>query len=146
MCFIFSQPIHANACICFGTQLAFIKVTNTQKGLTRLELENHIMQIIVYAGNAKSLAMESIKLARRGDLTQAEEKLKESTLNLKEAHKFHAQLLSEFASDTEQKANLFMVHGEDHMMAAITALDFAKEIIIVYERIISLEEKIEKGE
>ena len=109
-----------------------------------MELENQIMQIIVYAGNAKSLAMESIKKARLGEIDAAKNKMDESNKNLKEAHKFHAALLTEFASDEAQKANLFMVHGEDHMMAAITSLDFAKELIFVHEKMSQLENQLQQ--
>lgn len=104
-----------------------------------LDLENQVMQIIVYAGKAKSLAMESVKLARNGELETAKSVMAEGNESLKEAHRFHGELLSDFAGDQEKKTNLFVVHGEDHMMAAITALDFAKELLFVYERLTALE-------
>jgi PTS system cellobiose-specific IIA component len=105
-------------------------------------MENEVMQIIVYAGNAKSIAMQSIQAAKQGDDERAQQKLTEAEKNLTEAHHAHAKILSETAAAKETAVNLFIVHGEDHMMAAITTIDLAKEFVKVHKRVSALENEL----
>ncbi|EOI00755.1 hypothetical protein UAW_00022 [Enterococcus haemoperoxidus ATCC BAA-382] len=95
--------------------------------------ETDVMQIIVYAGNAKSLAMNAIKEAKSGEISGAKKMLEESKSNLKIAHQYHTDILQTFANNPEEVANMFLTHAQDHMMAAITATDFAKEFIDLHE-------------
>lgn len=104
-------------------------------------MENEVMQIIVYAGHAKSIAMQSIQAAKQGDDETARKKLAEADANLTQAHHAHAKILSEAAA-AEKSINLFTVHGEDHMMAAITTIDLAKEFLKVHERVTELEKEV----
>ncbi|WP_206911764.1 PTS system, cellobiose-specific IIA component [Enterococcus sp. DIV0840] len=97
--------------------------------------ETDIMQIIVYAGNAKSLAMNAIKEAKDGKIASAKKTLEESKKNLKVAHQHHTDILQKFASNPDESANMFLTHAQDHMMAAITATDFAKELIDLHEEL-----------
>lgn len=48
-----------------------------------------IMGLIVHAGNAKSDAMEAIQVAKKGDFSEATEKIQQAEASLVEAH--HAQ-------------------------------------------------------
>lgn len=97
--------------------------------------ETDVMQIIVYAGNAKSLAMNAIKEAKSGEIADAKKMLEESKSNLKIAHQYHTDILQTFANNPEEAANMFLTHAQDHMMAAITAADFTKEFIDLHEEI-----------
>lgn len=97
--------------------------------------ETDVMQIIVYAGNAKSLAMNAIKEAKRREIVGAKEMLAESKNNLKIAHQHHTDMLQKFASHPDEPTNMFLTHAQDHMMAAITATDFTKEFIDLHEEI-----------
>lgn len=97
--------------------------------------EIDVMQIIVYAGNAKSLAMNAIKEAKKGKIVEAKKMLEESKSNLKIAHQQHTDILQKFANNPDEPANMFLTHAQDHMMAAITATDFTKEMIDLHEEI-----------
>ncbi|WP_430597257.1 PTS lactose/cellobiose transporter subunit IIA [Enterococcus sp. AZ177] len=97
--------------------------------------ETDVMQIIVYAGNAKSLAMNAIKEAKGGEIASAKKIFEESKQNLKVAHQHHTDILQKFASHPEETANMFLTHAQDHMMAAITATDFTKEFIDLHEEL-----------
>lgn len=108
-------------------------------------MENEIMQIIVYAGNARSLAMQSIREAKQENSVEAKKKMKEAEQQLKEAHHFHAKILS--LSSEEQNdltLTLFMVHGEDHLMAAVTTIDLAKEFLGVHEQLEIIQNEIKR--
>lgn len=106
-------------------------------------MENEIMQIIVYAGNARSLAMHSIKKAKQGNFLEAKEKMSEAEQNLKEAHHTHAKILSITSDEkNETELTLFMIHGEDHLMAAVTTIDLAKEFIEIHEELTVLKKEL----
>ncbi|MBO0447817.1 PTS lactose/cellobiose transporter subunit IIA [Enterococcus ureilyticus] len=107
--------------------------------------ETDVMQIIVYAGNAKSLAMNAIKEAKGGEITEAKRILEESKDNLKIAHQHHTNILKTFASNPDEPVNMFLTHAQDHMMAAITATDFTKEFIELYEEIQELRTLIKEN-
>lgn len=95
-------------------------------------MENEVMQIIVFAGNAKSLGMQSIRLSKAGNMEEAREKLAEADTQLKEAHHAHAKILSAAAEKADSfELSLFIVHGEDHLMSAVTTIDLAKEFLDV---------------
>lgn len=97
--------------------------------------ETDVMQIIVYAGNAKSLAMNAIKEAKGGEVVGAKKMLEESKSNLKIAHQHHTDILQKFANNPDEPTNMFLTHAQDHMMAAITATDFTKEFIDLHEEL-----------
>ena len=107
-------------------------------------MENEIMQIIVYAGNARSLAIRSIREAKKGQSLDAITMMTEAQKNLKEAHHAHAKILSASTNEVSPVTlNLFMVHGEDHLMSAITTIDLAKEFLAVFEGFQSLKEEVQ---
>lgn len=107
--------------------------------------ETDVMQIIVYAGNAKSLAMNAVKEAKGGDIAVAKKMLEESHGNLKIAHQYHTDILQTFANNPNEPVNMFLTHAQDHMMAAITATDFAKEFIDLHEEIQELRTLIKQS-
>lgn len=106
-------------------------------------MENDVMQIIVYAGNARSLAMQSIRTSKQGKASEAKELLKEAEEHLKQAHHAHAKILSSSADDSSNfELTLFIVHGEDHLMSAVTTIDLAKEFMDVHDELHQLKETL----
>ena len=94
-----------------------------------------IMGLIIYGGNAKSLSMEAIYAAKRGKFDLAAEKLNEANESLVLAHHSQTSLLTKDASGDNIELTLLMVHGQDHLMNAITFKDLATEVIDVYRKI-----------
>ena len=95
-----------------------------------------IMQLIMAGGNAKGSSFEAIKAAKVGDFSTAEAKLKEADSFLSDAHNAHnAQtgMLTEEAQGKKHPVSLLMVHGQDHVMNAITFRDLAGEIVDLYK-------------
>lgn len=132
--------------MCVGMAIAYRKM----EGERRIFVENEIMQIIVYAGNARSLAMQSIQAAKKGQQQAAAQAMKEADTHLKEAHHTHAHILSTAADENKSvELTLFMVHGEDHLMSAVTTIDLAKEILGVHDELKEIRaevQQIKKGE
>ena len=93
------------------------------------------MGLIANGGNAKSLAFEAIRLAKKGDIDGAREKLKESDKSLLEAHNSQTNMLTKEAQGDHIHVTLLVVHSQDHLMNAITFRDLAGEMVDLYEKL-----------
>lgn len=93
------------------------------------------MGLIANGGNAKSLAFEAIRLAKKGDIDEAREKLKESDKSLLEAHNSQTNMLTKEAQGDHMHVTLLVVHSQDHLMNAITFRDLAGEMVDLYEKL-----------
>ncbi|EHW1543653.1 TPA: PTS lactose/cellobiose transporter subunit IIA [Listeria monocytogenes] len=91
-----------------------------------MDLEQTIMSLIVFGGNAKSDAMLAIDSAKKGDFAQAEQALLE-------AHHSQTKLIQGEARGEKTEVSLLLVHAQDHLMNAITFKDLAKEIVDLYK-------------
>ena len=60
--------------------------------------EKVIMELVVNSGNARSLAMEAIRLAKEGSFAEAEEMLQTSKDAILKAHEFQTELVSKEAA------------------------------------------------
>ncbi|UQS82202.1 PTS lactose/cellobiose transporter subunit IIA [Bombilactobacillus folatiphilus] len=94
-----------------------------------------VMGLIMNGGNAKGAAVEAIKAAKTGDFEQAAAKLKQSDEFLSEAHNAQTGMLTQEASGEHTPVTLLMVHGQDHIMNAITFRDMAGEIVDLYKQL-----------
>ncbi|EHN58133.1 PTS lactose/cellobiose transporter subunit IIA [Oenococcus kitaharae] len=94
-----------------------------------------VMQLIMFGGNAKSSAFEALRAAKTGDFSQADAKLKEADGFLSQAHNAQTAMLTDEANGKHAHVSLLMVHGQDHIMNAITFRDLAGELIDLYRRL-----------
>lgn len=92
-----------------------------------------IMGLIMHGGDAKSNAVEAIRAAKVYDFEEADQKLKDATAALNVAHKSQTELLTQEASGDAVALSLLMVHGQDHLMTALTFIDMAKEVVDLYK-------------
>lgn len=93
------------------------------------------MGLIANGGNAKSLAFEAIRLAKKGDIDGARAKLKEADDSLTEAHNSQTAMLTQEAQGNHTQVTLLVVHSQDHLMNAITFRDLAGEMVDLYEKL-----------
>ncbi|HLR69023.1 MAG TPA: PTS lactose/cellobiose transporter subunit IIA [Virgibacillus sp.] len=89
-------------------------------------------QIILYAGNGKSNAMEAIQEAKAGNFAQADQLIEEAGEELGKAHHYQTQLLQKEASGEENTVTVMLIHSQDHLMTSMTVRDLAVEIIEIY--------------
>lgn len=89
-------------------------------------------QIILYAGNGRSSAMEAIQEAKAGNFEEADRKITEAGEELSKAHSYQTNLLQEEASGKGGQVNVILIHSQDHLMTAMTVRDLAIEIIEIY--------------
>lgn len=92
-----------------------------------------IMGLIVNGGDAKSSSMEALQAAKEGNFDKADTKLKEADDALGKAHKSQTGMLTQEASGDPVTISLLMVHGQDHLMNAITFRDMAGEMVDMYK-------------
>jgi PTS system cellobiose-specific IIA component len=100
-----------------------------------LDYEMVIMQLIVNSGNARSMAMEAIQLAKQGDIAAARIMHKQAVAELTKTHEAQTQLIQEEAGGNLHEITLLMIHAQDHLMSAISIKDLALEFIDLYEKI-----------
>lgn len=99
------------------------------------QLLETIMGLIMHGGDAKSSSMEAIYAAKKGDFETADQKIADAETALGNAHKSQTTLLTQEASGDPVQLSLLLVHGQDHLMNAITFKDLAVEIIDVHRKL-----------
>lgn len=97
-----------------------------------MDLEQTIMSLIVFGGNAKSDAMLAIDSAKKGILLkQTNKSPKQNKHYLKRI--ILKQNLYKVKHVAKNRSFLLLVHAQDHLMNAITFKDLAKEIVDLYK-------------
>lgn len=99
-----------------------------------ISLEEIITELVVNGGDAKGKAIQAIRAAKVGDFEKAELKIKEANESLQKAHEFQTEIIqAETRGEKSDNMSLLMVHGQDHLMNAITTKDLAIEMIEMYK-------------
>lgn len=98
-----------------------------------MDFESVFFEIISNVGSAKSFYMEAIACAKKGNIAEAREKIKEGEKCFSDGHKAHMELVCQEADGKEVPFSLLLVHVEDQLMAAETTKTFALEFIDLYE-------------
>ncbi|MBH0332962.1 PTS cellobiose transporter subunit IIA [Brevibacillus brevis] len=94
-----------------------------------------IFQLILHGGNARSLAMEAIALAKNRDLPGAEDALKRAGEELGRAHQNQTALIQKEIAGEKTEISMLLIHAQDHLMNAITVKDLATEFVELYSQI-----------
>ena len=99
-----------------------------------IALEEAVMEIIVNAGQSRSLCFEALHAARQGNLDEAKSLLREADGYARQAHKVQTKLIEQDAGEARQPMTLIMVHAQDHLMNSLLARELSEEIIHLYQR------------
>lgn len=99
-----------------------------------IALEEAIMEIIVNAGQSRSLCFEALHAARQGNIDEAKSLLREADGYARQAHKMQTKLIEQDAGEARQPMTLIMVHAQDHLMNSLLARELSEEIIHLYQR------------
>lgn len=94
-----------------------------------------LMEIIAYAGEAKSMAIEAMSMARTGGIADARDRVVAAEKAVNKAHSLHSDLLACEANNAEFHVTMFTVHAADHLAEANIAIDMVQEIIELYAQI-----------
>ncbi|MCM8711532.1 PTS lactose/cellobiose transporter subunit IIA [Clostridium sp. SYSU_GA19001] len=90
-------------------------------------------QIISAVGTARSLYIEAIQEAKKGNFERAEELIKEGSEIFLQGHHAHTQLIQQEANGQVVVPTLMLMHAEDQLMSADGFKIIAEEIIEVYK-------------
>ena len=99
-----------------------------------IALEEAVMEIIVNAGQSRSLCFEALHAARQGNIDEAKSLLREAEGYARQAHKMQTKLIEQDAGEARQPMTLIMVHAQDHLMNSLLARELSEEIIHLYQR------------
>lgn len=98
-----------------------------------MNIEQSAMQLISYGGEGRSLAMDSIRLAREGNILLSLETLKKSNLCLKQGKEVQEMLLNSESKGEVYNFSVLLVHALDHYMNAKIVYDLAQELVVMYQ-------------
>ncbi|WP_125153986.1 PTS lactose/cellobiose transporter subunit IIA [Clostridium rectalis] len=98
-------------------------------------MEEIILNIITYSGEARSSAMEAIQFAKSGNFDKAIGLMEEANRQLSLAHKHQTTLIQEEAQGKKKEVSLLLIHAQDHLMNTLTLRDLASELIDIYKRL-----------
>lgn len=101
-------------------------------------------QLIMNAGNSKSLSMMAMGAAREFNFEEAEKYMQEAESEMRTAHQSQIDLIQQEAQGNPVQVNIILVHAQDHITMAMMAKDQAAEILNLYRMIKDLKDKIEK--
>ncbi|GLC89077.1 PTS lactose/cellobiose transporter subunit IIA [Lysinibacillus piscis] len=99
------------------------------------EIQTVSFGLILHSGNAKSIAMEAITHAKKGEIKVAREKINHAKDELKKAQKVHADLIFEEANGTSPDFSLLLMHSEDHFAMGQIIVELATEMVDLHEKI-----------
>ena len=89
-------------------------------------LENVLMELVCYAGNAKSMALQAVMKAEDNNM-EAEE--------LHKAHTIQTDLMTKEIQGGPIEKSILLIHAQDHFMAANTVIELAERFLKLYERL-----------
>lgn len=101
-------------------------------------------QLIMNAGNSKSLSMMAMESAREFNFEEAEKHLKEAEEEMRVAHQAQIDMIQQEAQGNPVEVNIILVHAQDHLTMAMMAQNQATEIINLYKMIKELKDIVEK--
>ena len=90
-----------------------------------IALEEAVMEIIVNAGQSRSLCFEALHAARQGNIDEAKSLLREAEGYARQAHKMQTKLIEQDAGEGRQLMTLIMVHAQDHLMNSLLARELS---------------------
>ena len=94
-----------------------------------------VMNLVVNSGEARSIAMEAIELARQGQFDEAAAKIAAARETINAAHNFQTELVQKEVNNDPVPMSLLMCHGQDHLMTAMVVIDLAEKFIEVYQKL-----------
>ena len=93
-----------------------------------------VMNLVVNSGEARSIAMEAIELARQGQFEEATAKIAQARETINAAHNFQTELVQKEINNDPVPMSLLMCHGQDHLMTAMVVIVLAEKFIEVYQK------------
>lgn len=97
--------------------------------------------IIVHAGESRSLSSEAMDAAENYDFEKAEELLQKANEEFLKCHEVQTDMLTREANGEENEINVILIHSQDHLTMATMAMDNARRWIKINKKLQKMEEK-----
>ncbi|GLW38908.1 PTS lactose/cellobiose transporter subunit IIA [Pectobacterium actinidiae] len=104
--------------------------------------ETTVMELIIYAGEARSSSMEALSAARKYDWDKAEELLNTASVAARKAHQIQTALIGADEGSGKIPVNLILVHAQDHLMNAMLCRELVEELIQLHREISALKQSV----
>lgn len=98
------------------------------------------MEIITYAGMAKSCYIEALQLFKQCKYEESYAKMEEGEKSFATAHGAHLETLSDEMRTQEPQITLLLTHAEDQLMGAETIKLLVQENIDTYKEMRGIKE------
>lgn len=99
-----------------------------------MDQEAVVMEIIVNAGEGRSLCYEALAQAKKQEIEQAKSLLKQAKECLNRAHLTQTKLIEADQGEGKVQMTLVMVHAQDHLMTTILAYELITEMVAMHEK------------
>jgi len=104
--------------------------------MTKKELNDAAMQIILHAGDCRNSVTEALELLENGkDSTAVDDKMKEAKEEITEAHKIQTEMIQHTIETDDFETTLLFSHAQDTLMTIYSELNMAKHIIKLYRNL-----------
>lgn len=103
--------------------------------MTKEDLELTTIEIVAYAGDARSKYLEALNAANEGDYSKAEALIEEGNDLITEAHNVQTQMIQAEASGEKIEIGFLVVHAQDHLMTVMLLRDLVKNFINLYKKV-----------
>lgn len=97
--------------------------------------------IIVHAGESRTLSSEAMNAAENYDFEKAEDLLKQANEEFLKCHEVQTDMLTKEANGEKNEINVILIHSQDHLTMATMAMDNARRWIKINKKLQKLEEK-----
>lgn len=94
--------------------------------------EMNIVELITYAGNAKSKYMEALRSLRKKNFDEAKSFVMEADDIVLKAHVVQTNFIQGELQGKESQHSLLMIHAQDHLMTTLMLKDITKELIEIF--------------
>lgn len=103
--------------------------------MTNEEMEMITVEIVAFAGDARSKYMGAMAAANNGEFEKAESLIQEGNDLITEAHNTQTKILQMEASGENVQVNFLTVHAQDHLMTVMLLRDLVKNFVNLYKKV-----------
>lgn len=100
--------------------------------MTTEELEMTMIEIVAFAGDARTKLMQAVKKAKEHDLDTAHKLIDEAQALLNDAHVSQTDLLTAEARGEVSTPSVLLVHAQDHLMTTMLLRDIIDSLLDIY--------------
>lgn len=94
-----------------------------------MDLESTVMELILNAGEAKSMAMQALLAAKQREWAKVDDLPAESAAASRRAHDVQTTLIGLDEGEGKLPVTLVLVHAQDHIMTSMLARELITELI-----------------